>query len=112
MTLWPGSCQVHVLFSVKKLYDLKLEHPDAKIIAHPECMDGILDQSEIIGSTNALLEEVKKSPGGKFIVATETGILHQMQKANPTAILIQAPAESSCACNDCPYMKLNTLQKW
>ena len=111
MTLWPGSCQVHVLFSVQKLYELTQEHPDAKVIAHPECMDGILDQAQVIGSTNALLEEVKKHPGAKFIVATETGILHQMQKANPTATLIQAPATDGCACNDCPYMKLNTLQK-
>jgi len=111
MTLWPGACEVHVLFSAKKLHTLKLEHPDAIVIAHPECMEEVLQYADVIGSTSRLLKEVKDNPSKKFIVATEAGIFHEMQKVNPTATLIQAPAEGSCACNECPYMKLNTLEK-
>lgn len=111
MILYPGSCQVHVLFSEKKLHQLKLEHPDAKVIAHPECMEEILQYADAIGSTSFLLKQVEDNPSQKFIVATEIGIFHEMQKRNPTATLIQAPAEGSCACNECPYMKLNSLEK-
>lgn len=112
MTIWPGSCEVHVLFSARRLEELKLKHPEALVIAHPECDDGILAQSEVVGSTSRLLEEVRNNQDRKsFIVATEHGILHQMQRARPDAELIQAPAEGSCACNECPYMKLNTLEK-
>ncbi|MDZ4082899.1 MAG: quinolinate synthase NadA [Bdellovibrionales bacterium] len=112
MTIWPGSCEVHVLFSSRRLQELKLKHPEALVIAHPECDDGILAQSDVVGSTSRLLEEVRSNQGRKsFIVATEYGILHQMQRARPDAELIQAPAEGSCACNECPYMKLNTLEK-
>lgn len=111
MVLWQGACEVHVLFSARKLYELKLEHPDAPVIAHPECDEAVLQHADVIGSTSRLLQEVKDNPAKTFIVATEHGILHQMQKARPDATLIQAPAEGSCACNNCPYMKLNTLEK-
>lgn len=110
MTLWPGACEVHVLFSSKKLFDLTQDHPDAIVIAHPECDPAVLQYAHVIGSTSRLLEEVQKNPAKKFIVATETGILHQMRKARPDVELIQAPAEGSCGCNDCPFMKLNTLE--
>ena len=111
MVLWQGACEVHVLFSARKLHELKMEHPDAPVIAHPECDEAVLQYADVIGSTSRLLQEVKDNPAKTFIVATEHGILHQMQKARPDATLIQAPAEGSCACNNCPYMKLNTLEK-
>ncbi len=113
MTMWPGSCQVHVLFSSRELFILKEKHPKALVIAHPECGEEILAKSDVIGSTSRLLEEVVKNTSTKeFIVATETGILHQMQKARPDALLIQAPMEGgSCGCNHCPFMKLNNLEK-
>lgn len=110
--LWPGACEVHVLFNAKRLHAMISDHPDAVVIAHPECDESVLQYAHVIGSTSRLLEEVKKNPARKFIVATETGIFHQMKKARPEAELIQAPVEDpGCACNDCPYMKLNTLQK-
>jgi quinolinate synthase len=110
--LWPGSCQVHVLFSAAKLAALAAQHPDAVVIAHPECEPAVLQHAQIIGSTSRLLDEVKKNPAKKFIIATETGIFHQMKKVRPDAELIQAPeADGTCGCNDCPYMKLNTLEK-
>lgn len=112
MTLWPGACEVHVLFSQRRLQELRLKHPNALVIAHPECDDVILEQAQVIGSTSRLLDEVRNNKSRtEFIVATENGILHQMQKARPDALLIQAPAEGSCACNECPYMKMNTLEK-
>ncbi len=112
MILWPGSCQVHVLFSARRLHDLIKAHPDALVIAHPECEDNMLAVSDIIGSTSKLLETVQTHPSKKFIVATETGIFHQMKKLRPEAELIQAPTEDkNCLCNDCPYMKLNNLEK-
>lgn len=110
MDLWPGTCEVHVLFSAKKLFELKAEHPDAKVIAHPECDKNVLDHADVIGSTSRLLKEVSDNPEGKFIVATEHGIFHEMQKKSPKARLIQAPAKGNCACNECPYMKKNTLK--
>jgi quinolinate synthase len=110
--MWDGSCQVHVLFEAQKLMELIKQHPDAVVIAHPECDDSVLMWAKVIGSTSRLLEEVEKNPAKKFIVATETGIFHQMQKRRPDAQLIQAPvADPGCACNDCPYMKLNSLEK-
>lgn len=110
--LWEGTCQVHVLFSAKRLFELTQGHPDAVVIAHPECDPQVLQYAHVIGSTSRLLDEVKKNPAKKFIVATETGILHQMKKARPDVELIQAPTgDTSCACNDCPFMKLNTLEK-
>jgi quinolinate synthase len=110
--LWPGSCQVHVLFEAQKLLALIKEHPDAVVIAHPECEDSVLMWAQVIGSTSRLLEEVEKNPAKKFIVATETGIFHEMKKRRPDAQLIQAPVtDPSCSCNDCPYMKLSSLEK-
>ncbi len=112
MEIWPGACEVHVLFSAKKLFLLRQEHPEALVLAHPECDDAILQQSDVVGSTSRLIQEVKENKSKtKFIVATEHGIFHQMQKLRPDVQLIQAPAEGSCACNKCPYMKLNTLEK-
>lgn len=112
MTLWPGSCEVHVLFQAKELHSLTLEHPDAVVIAHPECEQSVLNYATVIGSTSRLLEEVQNNPAKKFIVATETGIFHQMLKLRPDVTLIQAPIkDKSCACNNCPYMKLNSLEK-
>lgn len=111
MLLWNGSCMVHEIFSLEKLIKLKLQHPSAKVIAHPECEAAILEHADFIGSTTALLNYSKKSADKEFIVLTETGILHQMQKASPGKTFIPAPPNNSCACNDCPYMKLNTLEK-
>jgi quinolinate synthase len=112
MILWPGSCQVHVLFEAEKLVSLMKMHPDAVVIAHPECDDSVLMWAKVIGSTSRLLEEVQNNPAKKFIVATETGIFHQMKKVRPDAELIQAPVnDPSCSCNDCPYMKLSSLEK-
>ncbi len=110
--LWPGSCQVHVLFSAKRLHELIQDHPDAIVIAHPECEEEVLQFAQVIGSTSRLLQEVEKNPAKKFIVATETGIFHQMKKLRPDVELIQAPVEDkTCACNNCPFMKLNTIEK-
>lgn len=110
--LWPGACEVHVLFNAKRLHALIQQHPDAMVIAHPECDESVLQYATVIGSTSRLLDEVKNNPAKKFIVATETGIFHQMKKSRPDVELIQAPViDEACACNDCPYMKMNTLQK-
>lgn len=111
MELWPGSCEVHVLFSARKLFELKKNHPEARVLAHPECMEEILQYADVIGSTSRLIDEVKNHPAKEFIVATEAGIFHKMKKIRPDAKLIQAPAEGSCACNVCPYMRLNNLEK-
>jgi quinolinate synthase len=111
--LWPGACEVHVLFNAKKLFQLISENPDALVIAHPECEDSVLQFAQVIGSTSRLLDEVTNNKKvNKFIVATETGIFHQMKKNRPDAELIQAPVlDAGCACNDCPYMKMNSLEK-
>lgn len=112
MILYPGTCQVHVLFSARRLFELKSEHPGALVLAHPECSEAVLQYADVIGSTSRLLDEVKTNTKVKdFIVATEDGIFHQMRKVRPEANLIQAPAEGSCACNQCPYMKMNSLEK-
>ncbi len=111
MLLWNGSCIVHETFSLRKIIQLQMEHPDAELIAHPECEDPLLERASFIGSTSGLLKHVQLSPLKKFIVATETGILHQMRKAAPEKEFIPAPPEANCACNDCPYMKLNTMEK-
>jgi quinolinate synthase len=111
MVLWDGACMVHEIFSLEKLTKLKLLHPEAQIIAHPECEAKILDIADFVGSTTALLNYSKKSNSKEFIVVTETGILHQMEKASPEKTFIPAPPNNSCACNDCPHMKLNTLEK-
>lgn len=111
MLLWDGACMVHEIFSLEKITRLKEQHPEAKLIAHPECEEPLLKISDFIGSTSQLLKYVETDPSQTFIVATEAGILHQMQKNAPTKTLIAAPPENNCACNDCPYMKLNTLEK-
>ena len=112
MVLWDGACMVHEQYSVEKIVDLMDEHPDAEFIAHPECEKPVLLLAKFIGSTTALLNYVQKSESRKFIVATESGILHQMVKACPEKIFIPAPSvDSTCGCNDCSYMKLNSLQK-
>jgi quinolinate synthase len=111
MLLWQGSCIVHETFSLRKLEALLIEHPTAKVIAHPECEEALLDRAHFIGSTAALLKYVASDPADAFIVVTEPGILHQMQKQAPHKLLIPAPPEASCACNECPFMRLNTLEK-
>jgi quinolinate synthase len=111
MVLWNGSCMVHEIFSLEKLIKLKAQYPKALVLAHPECEAQILEYAHFIGSTTAILNYSKKSEAQEFIVLTETGIIHQMQKASPTKTFIPAPPNNSCACNDCPYMKLNTLEK-
>lgn len=111
MVLWDGSCIVHEIFSLEKITKLKEKHPNAKLIAHPECETPILDIADFIGSTTGLLNYTIKNKDREFIVATETGIIHQMEKASPDKTFIPAPPNNNCACNDCPHMKLNTLEK-
>ena len=111
MVLWNGSCMVHEIFSLEKITRLKMRHPGAKLIAHPECEDSVLAIADFIGSTTGLLKYSRESDTKAFIVATETGILHQMQKSSPDKTFIPAPPNNTCACNDCPHMKLNTLEK-
>ena len=111
MILWNGSCMVHEIFSLEKITKLKVRHPKALVIAHPECEEAVLAVADYIGSTTGLLKFSQQSDANEFIVATETGILHQMQKSNPLKTFIPAPPNNSCACNDCPHMKLNTLEK-
>ncbi len=111
MLLWNGSCIVHEIFSQEKITKLKIRHPNAKVIAHPECEEPVLALADYIGSTTGLLKYSQEDSCQEFIVATETGILHQMQKASPGKTFIPAPPNNACACNDCPYMKLNTLEK-
>lgn len=111
LVLWDGSCIVHETFSERKLIELKVQHPDAEIIAHPECELAVLRHAHYIGSTTALLKYAQQNSTQTFIVATESGILHQMQKQAPTKTFIPAPPTENCACNECPYMRLNTLEK-
>ncbi len=111
MVLWDGACMVHEIFSREKIIKLKERYPDAKIIAHPECEDSVLELADFIGSTTALLNYTKKDTSQSYIVVTESGILHQMILSNPTKQFIPAPPNNNCACNDCPHMKLNTLEK-
>ena len=111
MVLWEGACIVHETFSEKKILRLKLENPEALLIAHPECEEPILEKADFIGSTSGLLNFVTTSEATEFIVATEPGIIHQMELKNPSKKFIPAPPESGCNCNECPYMKLNTLEK-
>jgi quinolinate synthase len=111
MILWDGSCEVHDIIKAETVIRLKAEHPDALLIAHPECKAVILELADYIGSTTALLNFTEKSKATKFIVATETGILHQMKKVSPDKEFLIVPTDTACSCNDCPYMKLNTLEK-
>ena len=111
MVLWNGACMVHEIFSLEKITKLKIRHPKAKVIAHPECEEAVLRVADYIGSTTGLLKYSVNNTATEFIVVTETGILHQMQKNSPHKTFIPAPPNNSCACNDCPHMKLNTLEK-
>jgi quinolinate synthase len=111
LVLWNGACMVHEIFSQQRILKLKSQHPNAKFIAHPECEEVILSMADYIGSTTGLLKYTIENPAKEFIVATESGIIHQMEKANPHKTFIPAPPNTTCACNDCPHMKRNTLEK-
>ena len=111
LILWDGTCMVHEIFSEKKLVQLMAAHPAAKVIAHPECEAPVLAHAHFIGSTQAMLEYSMKGSAREFIVATESGILHQMEKKSPGKIFYPAPPNNNCACNECPHMKRNTLEK-
>ena len=111
MILWDGSCMVHEIFSQQKITKLKEQYPNAQVIAHPECEEVVLKLADFIGSTTGLLKYTQTNNCNEFIVVTESGILHQMHKASPHKLFIAAPPNNNCACNDCPHMKLNTLEK-
>lgn len=111
MVLWDGACEVHDILSTEAIIQLKSENPDALLIAHPECKAAVLELADFIGSTTALLAFARQSNAKKLIVATEGGILHQMQKESPGKTLLIVPSDETCSCNDCPYMKLNTMEK-
>jgi len=111
MVLWDGTCEVHDVLNTEAIIKLKIEHPDAKLIAHPECKAQVLELADYVGSTTAMLNFTSSDPSQKYIVATETGILHQMKKNSPEKEFIIVPTDETCACNDCPYMKLNTMEK-
>jgi quinolinate synthase len=111
LTLWPGSCMVHEMFSEKSLVQLKERHPKALVLAHPECPESVLRHADYVGSTTGILNFATHNPAAEFIVATESGILHQMEKACPEKTFISAPGEGGCSCSECPHMKLNTMEK-
>ena len=111
LTLWPGSCIVHEMFSEKSLVQLKERHPGALVLAHPECPEAVLRHADYVGSTSGILKYAVSSPAKEFIVATESGILHQMEKACPEKTFMSAPGEGGCSCSECPHMKLNTMEK-
>ena len=111
LVLWNGACMVHEIFSQQRILKLKNRHPEAKFIAHPECEEVVLQMADFIGSTTGLLKYTINNPAKEFIVATESGIIHQMEKANPDKVFIPAPPNNACACNNCPHMKRNTLEK-
>lgn len=111
MILWDGTCEVHDILNTEAIIKLKIKNPDAELIAHPECDGPVLALADMVGSTTAMLKYTQKSPSLKFIVASETGILHQMQKNSPNKEFMVVPKDESCSCNDCPYMKMNTLEK-
>jgi len=111
LVIWEGVCIVHEVFSEQKLVQLKIQFPQAEVLAHPECEEAVLRHADFIGSTTAILRHATQRPGDTFIVATEVGILHQMQKQNPEKIFIAAPPDNGCSCNECPHMRLNTLEK-
>ncbi|MGB6198885.1 MAG: quinolinate synthase NadA [Candidatus Acidiferrales bacterium] len=111
MVCWPGTCIVHEQFSVKKIVQLRERHPNARLVAHPECEEPVLRMADFIGSTTALLKHVEASADSEFIIATEPGILHAMQRVAPGKLLIPAPPDGNCACNECPHMRKNTIEK-
>lgn len=111
MLLWDGTCEVHNILTTEAIIKMKIENPDAKVIAHPECKAQVLEMADFVGSTAEMLKFTRKDGAKKYIVATETGILHQMKKESPWKEFLVVPSDKTCSCNDCPYMKLNTLQK-
>jgi len=111
MVLWDGTCEVHDILNTEAIINLKIEHPDAKLVAHPECKAQVLELADYVGSTTAMLNFTASDDAKKYIVATETGILHQMRKNSPEKEFIIVPTDETCSCNDCPYMKLNTMEK-
>lgn len=111
MVMYPGSCMVHEIFSEKELVRLTLDHPDAEVLAHPECEERVLMHAHFIGSTSALIQRAVESPKKTLIIATEPGVIHEMQKRAPGKTFIPAPGEGGCACNECPHMRLNTMEK-
>jgi len=111
MVLWDGTCEVHDILSTEAIIKMKEENPDAKLIAHPECNAPVLELADFIGSTTAMLKFTQSDDSKKYIVATETGIIHQMQKNSPDKEFLVVPSDETCSCNDCPYMKLNTMEK-
>ena len=111
MVLWDGTCEVHDILSTEAIIKLRIENPDAQLIAHPECKAVVLEMADFVGSTTAMLNYTVTSDANKFIVATETGILHQMKKNSPEKEFMVVPTDETCSCNDCPYMKMNTLEK-
>jgi quinolinate synthase len=111
LTLWDGSCQVHEAFSEEALMNLWVEHSESEVIAHPECEEALLNLSDFVGSTSALLRRVQESTAESFIVLTEPGIIHKMKQVAPNKVFLQVPGRDGCSCNDCPWMKLNTLEK-
>ena len=111
MILWDGTCMVHEIFALEKITKLRVRHPNAKFIAHPECEERVLELADYIGSTSGLLRYTKENEATEFIVGTESGIIHQMQKASPDKTFIPAPPNNTCACNECPHMRLNTMEK-
>jgi len=111
LILWDGYCQVHAIFSLKDLIKLKVRYPKAEIIAHPECEEELLDHADFIGSTTALIKRTETSKANDFIVVTEPGVIHQMEKLNPQKNYIPLANTEGCACNECPYMRLNTIEK-
>lgn len=111
MVLYPGSCMVHEIFSERELVRLRMDHPRAKVLAHPECDERVLRHADFVGSTSAIIRHAVESPAEEFIIATEPGVIHEMEKRAPGKRFIPAPAEGGCACNQCPHMRLNTLEK-
>jgi quinolinate synthase len=111
MVLWDGSCEVHDILSTERIINMKIAHQDSLLIAHPECKAAVLAMADYVGSTTALLDYTRQSSARSFIVATESGILHQMKKLSPDKEFLIVPADETCSCNDCPYMKLNTVEK-
>ena len=111
MVLWDGTCEVHDILNTESIITMKEQNPDAKLIAHPECNAPVLALADYIGSTTGMLKYTEKDDHQKYIVATETGILHQMKLASPEKEFLVVPSDETCSCNDCPYMKLNTMEK-
>jgi quinolinate synthase len=112
LIIWPGTCLVHEQFSAKRLAQLKVRHPEAEVLAHPECDESVLDQADFVSSTTGIIRRSVESPAQTLIIATEEGVFHQIQRRSPEKKLIQAPGmDESCACNQCPFMRLNTLEK-